>query len=177
MSLRQVRPPHIADKQRIAREHRVRIRTALQVRHQEANALQRVPRRLEDLQPAPSERNLICIPHRFVTERGAGAIAEINCRSRELGELVMPRNEIGVQVRFDDVTDRETVLARRVEIDIDIALRIDHGRHALRANQIGSMRQTAKIELFKYHPTPWVLTSPLPSSRSNSCTPGPGIGS
>jgi hypothetical protein len=44
------------------------------------------------------------------------------------------------------------MLASGVQINVYVTLRIDNSRDAFGANEIRRMRQTAKIELFEYHP-------------------------
>ena len=58
----------------------------------------------------------------------------------------MPGDEIGVEMRFDDVADAEPQLFGGIEIDGDIALRIDHGGDSAGADHIRGMGETAQIE-------------------------------
>jgi hypothetical protein len=43
------------------------------------------------------------------------------------GEFAMPADEVGVQVSFNDVFDREILARRFVDVLIDVALWIDDG--------------------------------------------------
>ena len=63
----------------------------------------------------------------------------------------MPADEIGMQMRFNDVLDLQSVCARFVQVDADVALRIDHAGHALRTEHVGSVRQARQIELLEIH--------------------------
>ena len=60
----------------------------------------------------------------------------------------MTGDEVGVQVRFDDVLDLQPLLLGGVEVDIDVALRINDRRDAFRTDQIGSVRQAPQEEMF-----------------------------
>ena len=73
---------------------------------------------------------------------------EIDARAGALGKFVMAGDEVGVQVRFDDVLDLQPLFAGGVEVDVDVALRVDHRRDAFRPDQVGSVRQTAQKEVF-----------------------------
>jgi hypothetical protein len=55
-------------------------------------------------------------------------------------------------MRFDQVLDRETVLVRFVQVNADVALRIDNRGDTFRSDHVGSVRETGKIELFEVHP-------------------------
>ena len=56
--------------------------------------------------------------------------------------------EVGVQMRLYDVRDLEALLRGRFEVDVDIALRVDHGSDPCRADQIRSVRKAAEEEIF-----------------------------
>src|ERR1700690_1372594 len=77
----------------------------------------------------------------------------------------MPRDKVGMQMRFKNVADLEALLFRGLEVDLDVTLRIDHRSLAFRSNHVRSMRQAGEIELFKIH-------SPLPGlgKRSRPCS-------
>jgi hypothetical protein len=52
---------------------------------------------------------------------------------------------------FDDVLDLEPVRFSLDDVLVNITLRIDNGRFALRTDQIRSVRQASEIELFEVH--------------------------
>ena len=54
----------------------------------------------------------------------------------------MSGNEIGVQVSLEDVANRDLILLRSLQIDLHIALRVDHNRLALRRQHVRCVRQT-----------------------------------
>src|SRR6185369_6129468 len=84
-------------------------------------------------------------------KRNARLLAKDDLRARARRDLLMPADKVRVQVSLDYVFDREPIRRCFFEILIDITLRIDHRSLTLRPNQVRSMRQTSKIELFKVH--------------------------
>jgi hypothetical protein len=60
-------------------------------------------------------------------------------------------DKIGVQVRLEDVADLKMLLLRRLQIDLDITLRIDDDRLAFRSQHVRGVRQTSQIKLFEVH--------------------------
>ena len=63
----------------------------------------------------------------------------------------MAGDEIRVQVGLEDVTDADAVLLRRLQVNLDITLRIDDHRLAFRGQQVGGVGQTSQVELFEVH--------------------------
>jgi hypothetical protein len=65
----------------------------------------------------------------------------------------MTCQEIGVEMRQDDMTDFEPVRDRILEILLDVALRVDYNRGVRLsvADQVGRMGQAAQIVLFQQH--------------------------
>src|ERR1044071_7539184 len=82
---------------------------------------------------------------------GACLFTKDNLRARASRDLLMPADEVGVQVRFDHILDLQPLRLGLREILINITLRIDNRSLTLRPNQVRSMRQASKIELFKVH--------------------------
>jgi hypothetical protein len=52
---------------------------------------------------------------------------------------------------FKDMTDLHSMFFRGLQVNFDIALRIDHDRLALRRQHVGSMRQATQVKLFEVH--------------------------
>ena len=65
----------------------------------------------------------------------------------------MPGDEVGVEVREEDVRDPQAVLGGEREVLIDVALRIDDRRRVrlLVADQIRRVREAIQIELLEDH--------------------------
>src|SRR5882672_4472360 len=74
----------------------------------------------------------------------------------------MAGNKIGMQMGLDDVLNAQAVLGGFLQIEVDVALRIDHGPHAVRANHVRRMRQATQIKLLEIH-------------SDNSITPGTSV--
>ncbi len=102
----------------------------------------------QEIEPALAELEGITALDRDVRKSAARTVAEINARAGTLSKLVVTGDEICMQVAFDDVLDLQTLLPSGVEIDVDIALRINDGRDSFRSNQVGSVGQTPQKEMF-----------------------------
>ena len=76
----------------------------------------------------------------------------------------MAGDEIGVQMRLNDVLDLQPVLASLVEVNRHIPLRVNHSGHAFRTDHVRGVRKTAQIELLEVH----VDASLLSPSRKES---------
>jgi hypothetical protein len=63
----------------------------------------------------------------------------------------MSGNKIRVQMSFENVANLDALSVRGLEVKINVPLRIDHYRLAPGRQQIGSVRETAQIKLFKVH--------------------------
>src|SRR5215469_9010937 len=151
MRRRQVRTPHIANKQGVAGKHRPRLVALFFIGYQQTNALWRVAGRGQhfDLQLAHTQR--VAVVHINVRERRSRVTRQINLSARTRRQFAVSGDEVGVQVRFKNVADPQLVLPRRLKIDLYIALRIDDNSLALRSKQVGRMRQAAEIELLNVH--------------------------
>jgi hypothetical protein len=65
----------------------------------------------------------------------------------------MARDEIGMEVREEDVRDAEIVIRSERQVLIDVALRIDDGCQAARlvGNDVRGVSQAVQIELSQEH--------------------------
>jgi hypothetical protein len=68
----------------------------------------------------------------------------------------MPGDEIGVEMRQDDVPYLQFVLASELHVSVRIALWVNDGCRARRfvSNDVRRVRQTRQIELFQDHAVP-----------------------
>jgi hypothetical protein len=138
MALRtgQVRTPDITDKKRIPGQDFLGLLGHRVINDRYGNALRRVSGRFEDAQRDVAETDLVTIVHGTVREGGAGAVAEHNVRPGACREFPMTAYKIGVQMRFNDVLDLETMGRSFLEILLDIALRIHHSGFAVSPNEV-----------------------------------------
>ena len=77
----------------------------VKIGHRDADAFEGVTGRLKKVEATLAKLDGIAVFNRRVRERSAGAFAEINAGSSALGKLMMTRNEVGVEMRFDNVLD------------------------------------------------------------------------
>jgi hypothetical protein len=77
--------------------------------------------------------------------------AHVDGCTRADGQLFMAGDEVGVQMSLEDVADGEALVRSGLQIQLDIALGIDHYGFAFRSQQVGSVRQTTQIKLFEIH--------------------------
>src|SRR5689334_9054383 len=103
-------------------------------------------------------------------ERNTGLGAEDDLCASAGRDFLMTADEVGMQVRLNDILDRESLRLRFLDILINIALRIDNRRLALRTNQVRSVRQTPEIELFELHKSIGPIRSirPIPGYKTPS---------
>jgi len=57
---------------------------------------------------------------------------------------MMTGDEVGVQVRFDNVLDLQALLPCGVYVDVDVALGVNHGSDAFRTDRVGGVSQTSE---------------------------------
>ena len=97
------------------------------------------------------DAQFVALAHRAMRDLGTGGRAEHDLGAGAPGQLGMPADEVGVDVRLDDVAAAQTALVGRVDVLLHIALRIDDRCLAVRPDQVRSMRQTAELELVEMH--------------------------
>jgi alkyl hydroperoxide reductase subunit AhpC len=142
-----IRAADVSDKQRVAGKHGSGPGRFGEVRDRDTHALDGVTGSLDEIEPALPELNGVAVFHRRVRKRRARGLSEVDARPGALRKLVMTRDEVGVQVRFDNVLDLQALLLGGVYVDIDVALRVNHGRNPFRTDEVGSMGQTTEKEL------------------------------
>src|SRR4051812_50102862 len=101
----------------------------LKVEDQDRNGLDRMARRLQDLEPHPRKIQAVAVLHgdEWVLRVRAGA--EMNGGAAAITELQMPGNEVGMKMRQEYVPDMQAKIRGVVQVLLDISLRIDnHGR-------------------------------------------------
>ena len=147
----EVGPSHIANEERVSGEDCLGPLRLAQIGHHDANALHRMPGSLEEPEAALPELNLVSVLDRDVRELGSGPGAEIDARPGALGKFAMARDEVGVQVRLDNMFDLPPLAGCRLKVNINVPLRIDDGGNALRANRVGCVGQAAQIESLNLH--------------------------
>ena len=85
-------------------------------------------------------------------------------RAGQRGELAAAGDVVVVEVRLDDVADAEVALARGIEVDVDVAARIDDRGEAGRlvGDERGEVAETVDHELSDQHPGEGTPTTAAP---------------
>ena len=126
----QVGPTHRAHEQRPAGQQQERLVRAGQVGDRVADVLGGVAGRVEGREPDRSEVERVAVTSRLVGVAELGAGPDDMACTGQRGELVATRHVVVVEVGLEHVADPQARLASRLEVDVDVASRIDDGRHA-----------------------------------------------
>ena len=107
----------------------------------------------ERSQPHGAELDAVAVSEWREGVLGLRGAPEVNRRATLLLQLEMARDEVRVEVREDDVADRQAVFSGERHVLIDVTLRIDDGscRRLLVANQIRRMSEAIQVELVEDH--------------------------
>src|SRR5215831_13168370 len=81
--------------------------------HQNANALECVPKSVEEPEAALAELNLVSVLDRHVRELTAGSGAQIDPSFGAFRRLALSRHEVSIEVRLDDRFDFPILASRR----------------------------------------------------------------
>ena len=119
----------------------------IEVRHRNTDALNCVTGSLHEIKPAFAELQRIAILDGRVRECRAGVRAQINSRAGAFCKLTMTRYEIGVQMGFDNMLDFQALLRGGFDVNVNVALRVDHGGNSFRTDQIRGVRQATQKEV------------------------------
>src|SRR5262249_1144634 len=107
-----------------------------------------------------AEPDLHTVMDRDVGKVRSGGCPQVHVSARQRSQLLVPADEVGVKVGFDDVFDAKTVPDSLFDIDSRVALRVDHRGNSFTSDQIRSVRQTAQVELLKVHESPrWAIVA------------------
>src|SRR5215469_11825470 len=111
--------------------------------------------RFEDLQAQARELERIAVFHRGEGVLGLRAGAESNRGTAAVAQLQMPGDEIGMEMREEDVADGEAELCGVGQVLLDIALRINDDRSSagLVSDEIRCVREAAQVVLLQNHPS------------------------
>ena len=79
--------------------------------------------------------------------------AEVDRRAGALAQLEVARHEVGVEVRQEHVPDPAAEPVRVLEVLLDVALGVDHGRDAggFVGDQVRGVREAAEVVLLEDH--------------------------
>src|SRR5262249_28209528 len=110
-----------------------------------------MPRRGQHLEVHLAHVEPEAVAHFHPLKARSTMLPDVDSRARALSQLAKSRNEVGMQMGFENVANSDTLFLGSLKINLHIALRIDHHGLALGCQHVGSMRQTAQIELLKVH--------------------------
>ena len=152
----QVGAADVADEQRVAGEHAVGDRVVGMLVHDDADRLGRVPRCRHDLQGDVAEGEPLAIDELLCRELEAAPLPYEITAPVLFGQLEVAAEEVGVDMRFDDPLDGQPMVVGLVEIDGDVAPRVDDDSPAaaLVADEVRGVRQARQIVLGKDHRPP-----------------------
>src|SRR6266568_4314802 len=120
----------------------------------QADALGSMPRCFQDADRRLPKVELKSILHRDVRKLRSGLRAHVDGRTGAGCQFPVAGNKVGVQVTLKNVPDGDSVISSGLQVQLDVALRIDYHRFTFRSQEVGSMRQTSQIELFEIHGSP-----------------------
>ena len=112
-----------------------------------------MPGRLHHLDAHVTKVDDAVVADRLECIFGNRRASEANRRADAVSQLEMARDEIGMEVREEDVRDAKMVIRSERQVLIDVALRIDDGGQAARlvGNDVRGVSQAVQIELSQDH--------------------------
>ena len=78
----------------------------------------------------------------------------MNARTAGFAQFQMAGDEVGMEVRQDDVPNGQAEALRLIQVDADVTPRIDHdgGTRGFVPEQVGGLGQTGEVVLVENHP-------------------------
>ena len=150
----QIGTTDVADEQRVAGQDGLRLGgAAIEIVDDQRNRLGRVSRRLERLQPHSTEIDDVAVVERDERVLRSCGRAQIDLRPGAIAQFEVAGNEVGMEVREEDVLDSQTMLGGEREVLIHVTLRVDDGGRVrlLVADQIRGVREAIQIKLLQNH--------------------------
>src|SRR5580704_2974598 len=145
---REIGPAHIADKESVSGEDSAGLGRVSQIGEHRADAFKGVPRGLEEIEAAVSELQRVPVFYGGVRKGRARRSSDIDARARTFGKFVVPGDEVGVQVSFDDVLDLQALFGGEIDVKVDVALGVYDSRDSSGTDQVGGVGEAAEEELF-----------------------------
>ncbi len=117
----------------------------------ERDALGRVAGSLQHADADVPDAQLVAVFGRAMWEGRARARADDDLGAGARREFPVSADEVGVQVRLDDVLDLQPAGFGLRDVLVNVALRVYDRGLARGADEVGGVRQTAEIELLEVH--------------------------
>src|SRR5262249_27980004 len=146
--------------------------------HDDADRLGRMARRRQHLERELTQPEPLGVPEHVDREVHLGTVAVRDRGARLVRQLEMAAQEVGVHVRLDDALDAQPVGAGVVEVQGDVASRIDDDRPArcFVTHEVRGLRQAVEVVLDEVHLVQSCLSSRSIAStlRCRAPLPAPG---
>ena len=171
----EVGPSDVADEERVAGQDPVGGDVVGVLVDEHADRLGGVPGRGSDLEQDLTEHEALPVRHRLDGEVDVGALAEGDHRAGRGGELQVPREEVGVEVRLEHPLDAQILRRGLLEVQPDVAARVDDDGPAGRlvTDQVGRVRQAREVVLGEDHGVVTVVVAPRRRARGRPAWPAP----
>ena len=160
----QVWPTRVSYKERIPGKEEPRLGPTGLIGNEQADAVERMARGMDDTDPDVAKSQLITIPQGTEVEMRLCRFMEIDGRTRLGREFAAPRQMVRLDVRFDDVRDPHLRFFAYLEILIDVLLWIHHSATAL-APSPEEVRSTARVRLEKLPKDHFILPNRTATSN------------
>jgi len=120
----------------------------LAVAQQQRDVLRRVAGRVDDFQADLTELQHLAVGSLAQLETVVRRAATDDLCAAAFGQRLGAGDEVGMDMGFDGVGDAQALLSGQVEVDIDVAPRVDHcgDRGLAVAHQVGNLRQAVSID-------------------------------
>ena len=164
----QVGAADVADEERVAGQERVRaLGVGLEVVDEDRDRLGRVAGRLERDEPDLAELDRVAVGERRELVLGLRPGAEVDPRADAVAQLEVAGEEVGVEVREEDVLDPAAAALGVGDVLVDVALRVDDGRDAgcLVGDEVRRVGEAAEVVLLEDH-RPGILAQPTGAASS-----------
>ena len=142
------------NEKRVARQDAPRCFHAIFLRQLVTHVLRRVSRGMPRRDHRVAERKRVAVLYRFSIEavaRPTVVAGEDFGRVHPRAEFAGSAHQVGVDVRFKDVRDREIIFPRHLEVFVDVRRRIENRRHsgAVVSHEVGELRDAVSLYAFE----------------------------
>src|SRR5262249_32959205 len=128
-----------------------RCRRLLRISYDEADAFRGVPWSFQHANRGLPKLQFETILHRNVRELRARLRPHVDLSPGARGKFLMTRDEIGMQVRFKNMTDHKATIGSRFQVHLHVPLRIDDDSLSFRSQHVRGVRKASQVKLFEIH--------------------------
>ena len=125
----------------------------VEVVDEDRDRLRRVAGRLERLESHLSELDRVAVGERRELVLGLGPRAQIDLRADAIAQLEMAGQEVGVEMRQQDMLDPQPRRSRIGDVGVDVPLRIDDRRDSgcLVGDEVRRVGEATEVVLLEDH--------------------------